>query len=114
MTRAAERRPAETDRVAGGADTAKAGRGGGFGWPPPHVGARTSGRTGQDGDCAAEHANARAGRALSGDTEGRATPMKDEDPDNNIDASTVRIRKVLDDVVSRETTDQSNLPVPEL
>jgi hypothetical protein len=71
MTWAAERRPAGTVWAPRGAETTEAGRGPELIGRHRYVGAQISGRTGQDGVCAAEHVDARAGRALSGDEEGR-------------------------------------------
>src|SRR5262249_14046526 len=69
--------------------------------------------TGQDGGCAVEPTEPAASRSLSGDVKGPAKSMNVEGSEN-LDPSTVRIRRVLDDVVSRETVDQVTDPISDI
>jgi chromosome partitioning protein len=108
------------------------------GWPPPHrsapprspgkpsslgwprtgaESARTGdaatppiGGTGQDGAWAAGDVD-EGGDAGEVHAEGQSTPMNDEGPEV-LDPSAARIRKVMDDLVSRETVDQLAAPSP--
>src|SRR6266540_4919888 len=84
----------------------------GLGWPQPGGGAPARNVTGQDGSRAAPATEPAVSAGRSGDAEGQITPMKDDGQDA-ADPSAVRIRKVMDDMVSRETVDQLSSPVPE-
>jgi chromosome partitioning protein len=82
------------------------GKSSGLGWP--HRGGDTTSfaETGQDGEHAAAVDRDESGEY--GEVEGQSTPMDDQG--QALDPSAARIRKVMDDLVSRETLDQLSAP----
>ena len=121
MTQTAVRRPSavgwpsrSTRKVAPGCQS-------GLGWPQPDGAAPVmavsstgqDGPTGQDEPTGVQPEETAVQTVASGDPEGQATLMSDDGGDS-LDPSAARIRKVLDDVVSRETVDHLTNPALEL
>ena len=85
-----------------------AGKPSGLGWPERRAGTAPVTRTGQDGKQAAQMDPGGGGR--HGEVEEQNTPMDDQG--QVLDPSAARIRKVMDDLVSRETVDHLSAPAP--
>jgi chromosome partitioning protein len=109
MTQTTARRTSELGWPVARAGKATAGKRSGLGWPQPGANAPDVPVTGQDGGRTAEAVDAPPPSAAKG----RTTPMNDEGRHAH-DPSAVRIRKVMDDLVSRETVDHLTGPLPEV